>query len=253
MGMGEGAMLGGGGYLAGKGLAPVGNPAFAATGAQGLEWAAAGGSGVTGLSTAGLLKLAGIVGAVLTVEGIAMKSAGVTPGSWATEEQWNTIYPGMSTSMTQKTQKGDTMYWVPGFMDNIFGMNQPYINMSNEGLTNGSNAPEWASGISNIDPNNASDIYKWMYGTSNINFDQMGTNFSQNITAMNNATNNLAQPASAFNNNLTFDGFQQESGLDNVTFKQENHFEINVQGSLDDKSTPDLFKGLAGILAGRWS
>ncbi len=252
MGMGEGAMLGGGGYLAGKGLAPVGNPSSAATGAQGLEWAAAGGSGVTGLTTAGLLKLAGIVGAVLTVEGIAMKSAGVTPGSWATEEQWNTIYPGMSTSMTQKTLKGDTMYWVPGFMDNILGMNQPYINKSNEGLTNDSNVPEWASGISDVDHSNVSDIYKYIYGTSNINFDQMGTNFSQNISTMKNATDDLAPAIAAFNGNPSFVGFKQESGLDNVTFKQENHFEINVQGSLDEKSTPNLFGGLIDLLAGRW-
>jgi hypothetical protein len=253
MGAGEGALLGGGGYVAGKGLAPAGKPSQAATGAQGLEWAAAGGSGVAGLTTAGLLKLVGIVGAVLTAEGIAMKSAGVTPGSWVTEEQWNAIYPGMTTSMTQKTLKGDTMYWVPGFMDNILGINQPYINKSNERLTNDSNVPEWARGISDIDPNNASDIYNWVYGTSNIDFNNMGSNFNRNMTSMKETTEDAAVAAAAFNNNLTFAGFQRESGLDNVTFKQENHFEINVQGSLDEKSTPNLFSGLTSLLAGRWS
>ena len=145
------------------------------------------------------------------------------------------------------------MYWVPGFMDNILGINQPYINKSNERLTNDSNVPEWARGISDIDPNNASDIYKWVYGTSNINFDQMGNNYVQNMTMMKNATDDLAPAIAAFNGNPSFAGFQRESGLDNVTFKQENHFEINVQGSLDEKSTPNLFSGLTSLLAGRWS
>ena len=81
----------------------------------------------------------------------------------------------------------------------------------------------------------------------------MGLNFNQNMTSMKRTTEDVNAAVTAFNNNLTFAGFQRESGLDNVTFKQENHFEINVQGSLDEKSTPNLFSGLASLLAGRWS
>jgi len=115
------------------------------------------------------------------------------------------------------------------------------------------NVPEWAKGISDIDPSNISEIYNKVYGTSNITFNNMGSNFNQNMTSMKETTEDVNAAVAAFNNNLTFAGFQRESGLDNVTFKQENHFEINVQGSLDEKSTPNLFSGLTSLLAGRWS
>jgi len=99
-----------------------------------------------------------------------------------------------------------------------------------------------------VDPTNQKQFNDYLQSITGYNPNSTFMNYPQNMSP-----DSLAQPASAFNNNLTFDGFQQESGLDNVTFKQENHFEINVQGSLDDKSTPDLFKGIAGLLAGRWS
>ena len=194
-------------------------------------------------------KAAGPLGVLLTLLSMAEPVGG--DSLMRTDTLGNVYYGKTEKEIKEKIEADGGVMWTPES-----GIPRPtpkYDNYPSGGLTNNSNVPEWARGISNIDPNNASDIYKWIYGTSNINFDQMGTNFSQNISAMKNAADDLAPAIAAFNGNPSFAGFKRESGLDNVTFKQENHFEINVQGSLDEKSTPNLFGGLTALLAGRWS
>ena len=260
LGGGEGALLGGGGALAGSkiyqklfGNIPKGGYA---TGAAAMEAAATEKIGlvprISAMFTgpgAWMGKAAGPLGVLLALLSMAEPVGGSS--LMRTDTLGNVYYGKTEEEIKEKIKAKGGVMWTPES-----GIPRPtpkYDNYPSGGLTNDSSVPEWARGISNIDPNNASDIYKWVYGTSNINFDQMGNNYVQNITMMKNATDDLAPAIAAFNGNPSFAGFQRESGLDNVTFKQENHFEINVQGSLDEKSTPNLFSGLTSLLAGRWS
>jgi hypothetical protein len=250
LGGGEGALLGGGGALAGSkiyrklfGNAPKGGYA---TGAAEMEALAAREIGLIPRISAMFTgpgswmgKAAGPLGVLF-----ALSSLVEPVGGNKKDYSWRTSGPIFGID-----ENGNIIQI--GMMENKTPKSTPKFNNYPPGIDN--NVPEWAKGISDIDPSNISEIYNKVYGTSNINFDQMGSNFNRNMTSMKETTEDAAVAAAAFNNNLTFAGFQRESGLNNVTFKQENHFEINVQGSLDEKSTPNLFSGLASLLAGRWS
>jgi len=260
LGGGEGALLGGGGALAGSkiyqklfGNIPKGGYA---TGAAEMEALAAREIGliprISAMFTgpgAWMGKAAGPLGVLLTLLSMVEPAGGSS--LMRTDTLGNVYYGKTEEEIKKKIEADGGVMWTPES-----GIPRPtpkFDNYPSGGLTNDSIVPEWARGISDIDPNNASDIYNWVYGTSNIDFNNMGSNFNRNMTSMKETTEDAAVAAAAFNNNLTFAGFQRESGLDNVTFKQENHFEINVQGSLDEKSTPNLFSGLTSLLAGRWS
>ena len=189
-------------------------------------------------------KAAGPLGVLLALLSMAEPVGG--DSLMRTDTLGNVYYGKTEKEIKEKIKAKGGVMWTPES-----GIPMPTPKYDN--YPSGGNTPEWARGISDIDPDNISDIYNWVYGTSNIDFNNMGSNFNRNMTSMKETTEDAAVAAAAFNNNLTFAGFQRESGLDNVTFKQENHFEINVQGSLDDKSAPNIFSGLANILAGKWS
>lgn len=249
-------MLGGGGTLAGSkiyqklyGNVPKGGYT---TGAAEMEALATREMGLFPRMSAMLTgpgswmgKAAGPLGVLLTLLSMAEPAGGSS--LMRTDTLGNVYYGKTEEEIEEKIKANGGTMWTPES-----GIQMPTPKYDN-----------YPSGVNNIesdlmkalyvDPNNPEEFYGYLSSITGMNFDSMGNNYAQNMTMMKEKTEETAALAAAFNGNPSFAGFQRESGLDNITFKQENRFEINVQGSLDEKSTPNLFSGLSSLLAGRWS